>query len=146
MLIVFIFILYLSKRYLAIAVCFSKVAMLNAIVEWRTISNRRLGNISTKSKARGDTLHTQLQERSAEEKGRLKCHINCISSYTSNHHIKRYLDRTASKKSVDTQESPQKRTRRTDLTRFECEEHCFFCGEACVVITDPKHPDRYRLR
>lgn len=43
------------------------------------------------------------------------------------------------------EQPPTKRARRSELPAFDFREHCFFCGEACIMDPDPRHPDRWRI-
>ena len=66
-------------------------------------------------------------------------HRNCVSTYTSNTHIKRFLlrqNRMPDKPVV-------KRTCRSDISPFNFKEHCLICGEKCCPKPDPKHPNRW---
>ena len=76
----------------------------------------------------------------ADSKKSLFAHVNCVSMFTSETHIARYL------KALDKREDEPiiKRSRRSTSESFCWKEHCLFCGQSCVLHKDPKHPDRWR--
>ena len=104
------------------------------------VSAARLKTIFKKSKKRKDSLHKTINGLSVDEKEKLTYHRACVSTYTSDTHIKR----AASKKASDINEPPIKRKRRSDSREFKWKEHCLFCGEGCEVEKDEKHPERWR--
>ena len=57
----------------------------------KNISEARLQTINLKSRKRKDDLHLRLLELSPPALKKLKTHDNCISTYTSETRIKRYL-------------------------------------------------------
>ena len=69
---------------------------------------------------------------------------NCISMYTSETHIKRYL-RKKEKEHLSSPELDIKSNRRSILPLFVWKENCLFCGEKCDVEKDKKHPDHWRV-
>jgi len=87
------------------------------------------------SQQRGDGLHEQL----TQEHDTVYCHKNCVSTYTSKTHIKRYLSKTSNSES----EPSRKRNRRSEAT-FSFREHCLICGERCISEHDGKNPGRWR--
>ena len=70
----------------------------------------------------------------------LLLHRNCVSTYTSKTHIKRFLSR----QNRTTDEPVVKRTCRSDISPFNFKEHCLICGEKCCPKPDPKHPNHGR--
>ena len=106
------------------------------------ISEQRLSTIIKKSKRRKDVLHLSLENISVEEKSNLKCHENCISTYTSDIHIARFLNKI--RKNDSTSETIPKRIRRSETSAFLWKEQCLFCGEICNLEKDPKNPNRWR--
>lgn len=104
----------------------------------KNISKARIETVKAKSRKRKDDLHLKLLELSPPALKKLKTHENCISTYTSETHIKRYLR----KKGKDGIEKQIKLTR--SAAPFVWKEHCLFCGEKCELIKDKKHPDRWR--
>ena len=87
------------------------------------------------SKHRGDGLHELLQEQHEP----VFCHKNCVSTYTSKTHIKRYLS-----KKVDSEIEPTKKRSRRSAESFSFQKHCLFCGEHCDSQLDSKNPSRWR--
>lgn len=71
-------------------------------------------------------------------------HKNCISTYTSANHIKRLLDKRNDDASNLNKSQPNKRSRRSEMISFDWKTSCLFCGQECLVMCDPKHPDRWR--
>ncbi|KAG0712797.1 hypothetical protein GWK47_017681 [Chionoecetes opilio] len=69
----------------------------------------------------------------------IRCHKSCVSTYTSEHHIQRYLFR---QQATSTEEVPLKKSRRSGDTLI-FREHCLFCGERCLPA-DPRNPSRWR--
>ena len=53
------------------------------------LTQKRLETVKKKSRKRKDTLHTTLQAVTSPQKKKLHCHESCVSTYTSNTHIKR---------------------------------------------------------
>jgi len=103
----------------------------------------RIRSIIRASKIYKDDLHVSLEKMLAEDENpSVQCHRQCVSIYTSQVSIKRFL------KHNDTENaSPApKRSRRSDSqgTTFNFREHCIFCGALCIMDRDPKHPDRWR--
>ena len=91
------------------------------------------------SKARDDGLHEQI----APSEGLVTCHKNCVSTYTSTYHIKRYTATKAST-SIDSEPVIKRRRRSQDNVTFNFKEHCIFCGDMCEMEPDPRHPSRWR--
>ena len=112
--------------------------------ELNKISKERLTSIAEKSKIRKDNLHVEIETLTLCENLDLACHRNCVSTYTSDTHIQRYIKRNKSLESNILSSPPEKRTRRSETPKFVWKEQCFFCGDPCSVIPDPKHPDRHR--
>ena len=109
----------------------------------KLISKTRLDSIIEKSKIREDSLHQQLMELSNQEQELLKCHTNCVSTYTSKTHLKRWLDRHPKENSSQEDSSP-KRVKRSEVTIFDWKQHCLFCGDSCEVTPERKNPGRHR--
>ena len=75
----------------------------------------------------------------------IRCHKNCVSTYTSAQHVKRFLSKQKGD-NLGTEEviAPQK-SRRSGSTEFIFKEHCLFCGEICITLAScSRHPDRWR--
>lgn len=110
------------------------------------LSEVRLKTLIEKSIMRNDILHIGLESLIHSVCGNLKFHENCISTYTSNTHIKRYLakHKLAVHDNYVNDFSPCKRFRRSDSAQFVWKIHCLFCGELCSLNKDSKNPDRWR--
>ena len=97
------------------------------------------------SKARHDGLHLDLERQLQSDIDiNIKCHKNCVSSYTSNSHIQRHLKRTHVQSNPCESTVPTKRSRRSDTPSFDFKEHCFFCGDVCELKGHGKNPSRRR--
>lgn len=105
-----------------------------------SISETRFNSVKDASESRKDSLKLTLSED--HEKIRY-AHKNCLSTYTSKTHIKRYIKRCSEQNNTSS-EVPCKRLRRSQVTQFEWKTCCFFCGKTCLITPDPKHPDRWR--
>ena len=93
-----------------------------------------------KSKKRNDDLHL----RTVSSEVVLKTHEACISRYTSDYHIEKYLKRKKTEKLAN-EPPPVKKTRRASgVDSFVWKLHCLFCGESCLIEKDPKNPNRWR--
>ena len=105
---------------------------------------QRIENIIRCSRTYGDGVHEQLQdELDKNHELTIKCHRNCVSTYTSSSQLNRFSKRQ--KKEQDTRPPSAKKTRKATMTSgFVFQEHCLFCGEPCNLQKDPKHPDRWR--
>ena len=75
----------------------------------------------------------------------IRCHKNCVSTYTSAHHLKRFLSKQKYDNLGTDKVVAPKRSRRSGSTDFNFKEHCLFCGEICVPLpSSSRHPDRWR--
>ena len=72
---------------------------------------------------------------------KLTYHTNCYLDYISNEKIERHLKR---KNSSESAENKPTKSFRGSTSAFEFRNHCFFCGEKCAVVADPKHPNRFK--
>ena len=112
------------------------------------MSDKRLATIINKSNKRHDKMHYILNNVSVPHN--LKCHGNCVSTYTSDTHIKRYLAKQKYKQAsgnlFDTPPPPPpvKRLLRSEDTQLTWKTHCFFCVDTCSILADPKNPNRWR--
>ena len=104
-----------------------------------TSGSKRIENIVECSKRRGDGLHITLTGRQT-----IGCHKSCVSSYTSEQHITRFLSSTI-KNTSDIEVAVPKKARRSESTSFCFKENCLFCGERCVPLpSDCRNPARWR--
>ena len=105
----------------------------------------RVQTIIRCSKARHDGLHLDLERQlQSDTHINIKCHKNCVSSYTSKSHIQRHLKRTHVQSNPCESTFPTKRFRRSDTPSFDFKEHCFFCGDVCELKRHGKNPSRRR--
>ena len=97
----------------------------------------RVQTIIRCSKARHDGLHLDSERQLQSDIDiNIKCHKNCVSSYTSNSHIQRHLKRTHVQSNPCESTFPIKRSRRSDTPYFDFKEHCFFCGDVCELLKE----------
>lgn len=100
----------------------------------------RIQTIKNSSVKRGDGLAHRLDGLHS-----IRCHKNCVSTYTSAHHIKRYLSKQEKDTSGNDAQVPLKKSRRSDKHDFRFKEQCLFCGEICLPLaSSSRHPDRWR--
>ena len=113
--------------------------------ELKDVSNERREKIIEKSKIRKDSLGVEIENRTERNEAlTLVSHRNCISTYTSDTHIQRHINRQARGVSQPLSPPAEKRIRRSEVPNFTWMEQCFFCGEPCAVEPDPKNPSRHR--
>ena len=112
--------------------------------EVKEVGPPRIASIIKYSKQYGDEIHIEL-EKDLKENAELtlKCHRNCVSTYTSNQHLKRHKCKVLSS-DCNPSFRQCKRQRRSLEPVFCFQEHCLFCGEECSVEKDKRHPDRWR--
>ena len=91
-----------------------------------------------------DEMQTGMQEvlDLHGEQSSIEMHTNCYCSYTSKEHIKRYLRKKRKEGSVDSDDAPATRMRRSQVTDFDFRTQCLFCANVCEQI-NPKHPERW---
>ena len=100
---------------------------------------QRIVTICEASQIRDDGLHRYLEDELAADKNFcVKYHKDCVSTYTSKHHLNRLPKRCGSELS-----SEAKRPRRSEHPSFDFLKHCIFCGEVCEE-KDKKNPSRWR--
>ena len=96
-----------------------------------------LCSIVEASKCRGDGLHLYLEPMVHDcGSSTLLLHRNCVSTYTSKTHIKRFLSRQ--------NRTPDEPVVKRTCSLFNFKEHCLICGEKCCPKPDPKHPNIWR--
>ena len=76
------------------------------------------------------------------EQASVKLHKNCYCSFISKEHIKRLLARKRKAGSMDLEEAPIPRVRRSQVKEFDLKKQCLFCTLACEPVNN-KHPDRW---
>lgn len=95
-------------------------------------SRIRIETIIKSSIRRGDGIHKKLTNSQV-----IMCHKNCVSTYTSEHHIKRHEQLTNNDPPL------AKKPRRCETGEFIFKKHCIFCGKNCEPL-DPRNPSRWR--
>ena len=101
------------------------------------ITEVRLKTVIAASKKRGDRLHLSLDSGSQH-----LSHPNCLSTYTSSHHIKRHNAKRSSDGKYN--HTRNKVTQRSLQSNFHFKLHCFVCGKYCSLERDPKTPNRWK--
>jgi len=76
------------------------------------------------------------------EHASVELHKNCYCSFTSKDHIKKLVTKKRKDGSIDSDETPVSRIRRSQVTDFNFKKQCLFCAAACEPV-NPKHPDRW---
>ena len=71
----------------------------------------------------------------------LACHKSCVSSFTAQHHIDRFVRKR--KRVAENDNSVEKITRQSICQTFNFRKHCPFLGGECKDIS-PKNPSRWR--
>ncbi len=108
--------------------------------------SRRIKSISEASKLHEDGIHISLeQELEANEKLTIKCHRDCVSTYTSKCHIRRQLKRLREEGNMEPT-VPDKRCCRSSSPKFNFREHAswIMTRNTLVMDYDQKHPSRWR--
>lgn len=111
--------------------------------ELTIIGTDRIASIISASKSRLDSIHIDIEKiLQSDSSSTILCHRDCVSTYTSSWHISRHLKRSSS---ALTRSSPlpSKRSRRSDVEKFNFRENCLYCGEYCQINPDPKNPKRW---
>ena len=107
----------------------------------KTGGKARIESIISSSIARNDTHHVELKEQLQNDPDyKITFHKNCISTYTSSTHIKRYLKRMGS--CISPSEVPLPKLR-SNYPAFNFRSQCLICSQDCLP-KDPKHPGRWR--
>ena len=108
-----------------------------------TAGKARIETIIRCSKLYQDDIDTTLEEKLADDPSpSVHCHRNCVSTYTSQHHISRHLKRKG--ETEVTPHASSKRRRSSGDTIFSFLQHCLFCGSFCDVKKPERHPGRWR--
>ena len=76
------------------------------------------------------------------EQATVELHKGCYCSFTSKTHIKQLVAKKRKDDSIDIDEVPVSRIRRSQVEDFDIKKQCLFCAKACEPV-DPKHPDRW---
>ena len=101
----------------------------------------RIESVISSSIARNDTYHVELKQQLENDPDlKITFHKNCISTYTSSMHIKRYLKRMGSNVSPSEASPPKLRS---NYHAFNFRRQCLICSQDCLP-KDPKHPGRWR--
>ena len=88
------------------------------------------------SKKRGDRLHLSLDSGK-----QYLSHPNCLSTYTSLHHMVRH---NAKRSSDGKYNHTRNKVTRRSLPNFDFKLHCFFGGKYCSLERDPKNPNHWK--
>ena len=106
-----------------------------------TGGKERIIKVISSSIERNDTYHTELEQQlNSNPDFTITFHKACISTYTSSHHIKRYLKRMNSNERQSDEPPLKLRSNHSD---FRFKQHCLICGKDCLPV-DKKNPGRWR--
>ena len=108
--------------------------------EIKRMSDERTQSVTHSSIKCEDKFNERLNSLKAESVI-LACHRSCVSYYTSQHHIDRYVRKRKQVEKKDN--SVEKGTRQSICQTFNFRKYCLFCGEKCNDI-NPKNPGRWR--
>ena len=103
----------------------------------------RIKKIIECSKIRGDSIHEELENTLKDESYTIKCHKNCVSTYTSKSHLKRHAPESGNQSETEAS-ATVKRSCRSAVNPFDFTTHCLFCGDPCDSKPDSRHPERSR--
>ena len=76
------------------------------------------------------------------EQASVELHKNCYCSFTSKDHVKKLVAKKRKDGSIDSDEAPVARIRRSQVKEFAFKEQCLFRAKACEPV-NPKQPDRW---
>lgn len=103
----------------------------------QNVGSARIHTIVKASKAYRDGLHETLEKQLAENENlTINYHKNCVSRYTSRTNVAKY--------ETDEYAAPPTKKLRHYHSPYDFRQHCLYCGEACDLSKDPRHPDRWR--
>ena len=106
-----------------------------------TAGPRRIETVIKCSKVYKDGISTNLEPMLDKDSSlSIRCHRDCVSTYTSRLHVTRHLKR-ASDENVP-HDSPKRRRSFDSNFSFDCD--CLFCGSNCDVVKPTKNPGRWR--
>ena len=72
----------------------------------------------------------------------VEVHQGCYCSFTSKYHVKKVVDKKRKEGSIDSEEPPTARIRRSQVKEFHLKKQCLFCAASCEPV-NPKPPDRW---
>ena len=99
----------------------------------------RLTSIIEASKNLQDSLHKDIEHAvKIDTDYRFTYHKSCVSKYILA--AKRACERSK-RSAVPMDIIPGKKTQASIGTSFDYKKNCFFCGDSCSLMKDPKHPD-----
>ena len=108
------------------------------------VTAKRIENIIKCSKQYEDNIHVDLQTKYNSDKNLVaKAHRSCVDKYCHPHEVKK-AQKHKQAEGEGTSEIPKKRSRRSETPQFCFQQHCFYCGEICMVDKDFKNPTRWR--
>jgi hypothetical protein len=76
------------------------------------------------------------------EQASVELHKTCYCSFTSKSNVKKRVAKKRKDGSIDSDEGPVARLRRSQAIEFDFKAQCLFCAQACEPV-NPKHPDRW---
>ena len=107
------------------------------------IKAKRIQNIIRCSQLYQDNIHEKLQPQFDRNSGIiLQAHKVCIEKYLHPNEVQKAVKRYAG--DADVSIPAPKRAKRSEVPKFNFQQHCIYCGEECLVKKDPKNPSRWR--
>ncbi len=88
--------------------------------------------------------HSRMQAifNSQGKEASVEIHKSYYCSSTSKNHIKKIVARKRKDGSIDNDEAPVVRIRRSQVINFDFKKHCLLCAMDCEPV-NPNHPDRW---
>ena len=107
------------------------------------IKAKQIQNIIRCSQLYQDTIHKKLQPQLDRNCNIiLQSHKVCIEKYLHPKELQKAVKRCTD--DTDVSIPAPKRAKRSEVPKFNFQQHCIYCGEECSVQKDPKNPSRWR--
>ena len=109
--------------------------------EKTSLSQTSIQRVIQASKQYEDGLHIELEQQQQLGIESILVHRKCVDKYCHKKCIQRAVyERCKRTSEGENLTSKPKRTKRSNNATFSFLQHCFFCGELCNTVKDPKHP------
>ena len=107
------------------------------------IKAKRIRNIIRCNQLYQDNVHEKLQPQfDSNSDLTLQAHKVCIEKYLHPKEVQKAVKHHAGDADVST--LAPKRRKRSEVPKFNFQQHCIYCGEECNVKKDPKSPSRWK--